>query len=283
MKKSIMFTCLLLLLGCSLEPTKRAPLPTENFLVIAHRGASAYLPEHTIPAYELAVEMEADYIELDLHMTKDGKLVALHEKTVLIDGKEHAVANLNLKDLQGVSPGSIFNEVNPEFASPAHEALAVPELGEILSFFKDEVNYYIELKSLTATPGMEEELLHQLQEHNLLNRVDELPKVIVQSYSENSLKKVFELEPTIPLVKLYNQKTSSISNKEIHRLGQYASGIGVNQELVTKELVNRLHGEGLHIHPFVINDPDTMEAMKQMGVDGIFTDTPDLAVKLKGS
>ena len=80
MKRVMMVLLLLLLSSGSTKPTvERASLPDDEFLVIAHRGASAYAPPHTLAAYELAVQMGSDYIELDLHMTKDGKLVALHD------------------------------------------------------------------------------------------------------------------------------------------------------------------------------------------------------------
>ena len=280
-KKVIVFAFILLLGSCSIQPEERAPLPANDFLVIAHRGASAYAPDHTILAYELADQMEADYIELDLHMTKDKKLVALHERKVTVRGQKRAVASLTFEELKDFSPGTIYNELYPDLASPIYEVLPVPELGEILSHFKDDVNYYIETKSPTSTPGIEVELIRQLRAHHLLNRLDKYPKVIIQSYDAESLKKVFKLEPSIPLVKLYSKRTASLSEREIRSLGQYASGVGVNMNLVTTELVTRLHKAGLHIHPFVINEEINIEALRQMGVDGVFTDNPDIAVKVK--
>ena len=280
-KKILLFLFILMLVSCFPEPVERAVLPTNDFLVIAHRGASAYAPAHTMLAYELAVQMEADYIELDLHMTRDKKLVALHDPEISLKGKKRRIANITHEELKNYSPGAIYNEEYPEFASPIFEAFPVPELGEILAHFKDEVNYYIEIKSPTITPGMEEELIRQLRAHHLLNRSDKLPKVIIQSYNAKSLKKVFQLEPSIPLIKLYSKKTDSISKREIRSLGQYASGVGVNMNLVTTELITRLHKAGLHIHPFVVNEEKTIQSIKQMGVDGVFTDKPDIAVKVK--
>lgn len=270
-----------MLIGCSTDFVDRAVLPSDELLIIAHRGASAYLPEHTIPAYELAVEMGADYIELDLHMTKDKKLVALHESELYFNGKKQAIAQLTQEELKGFSPGSVFNELYPALASPTYEAYSVPELGEILTHFKADVNYYIEIKSPTAIPGMEEELIRQLQAHGLLNRFDDLPKIIIQSYSAESLKKVFQLDPSIPLVKLYGQKTKRISNKEIERLLTYASAIGINEQILSQDLVNRLHENNLHVHPFVLNEEVQIENAIELDVDGLFTDKSDIAVKIK--
>lgn len=280
-KKIVLLSLIFILWGCSLDAVERAPLPTNDFLIIAHRGASAYAPDHTFPAYELAVAMGADYIEIDLHMTKDKQLVALHDRSIFLDGEEHAISNLTFEELQGFLPGRIFNEQIPVMASKSFQSLTVPTLEDILSHYKDEVNYYIEIKSPTATPGMEKELIHQLQSYQLLDRSDRLPKVIIQSYNADSLKKVFELAPSIPLVKLYSQDTTSISKGEIRDLEKYASGVGVDQRLVTIDFVNRLHENGLAIHPFVINEVDDIQAILEMGADGIFTDNPDIALEVK--
>lgn len=280
-KKLLLFPFLFMLIGCSTDFVDRALLPSDELLIIAHRGASAYLPEHTIPAYELAVEMGADYIELDLHMTKDKKLVALHESELYFNGKKQVIAQLTQEELKEFSPGSVFNELYPALASPTYEAYSVPDLEEILTHFNADVNYYIEIKSPAATPGIEEELIRQLQAHDLLNRSDDLPKVIIQSYYAESLKKVFQLDPSIPLVKLYGQKTKRISDKEIERLLTYASGIGIHEQILTNALVSRLHENELHIHPFVLNEEAQIENAIKLGVDGLFTDKPDIAVQIR--
>ena len=282
-KKTGLLALVFILGACLIVSGERAPLPENDFLIIAHRGASAYAPDHTFPAYELAVAMDADYIELDLHMTKDQQLVALHDDEILLEGKEHAVADLTFKELENYSPGIIFNEQYPEWAAKSFESLPVPKLDDILSHFNSEVNYYIELKSPTATPGMEKALIHQLQTYELLEHSGQPPKVIIQSYNAASLKKIHAIAPSIPLVQLYGRKTTSISDKEIRNVRKYASGIGVDHNLVTNQLVKRLHENGLALHPFVVNEADSMRKMMRLGVDGIFTDKPDIAVAIKNS
>ena len=77
----LLFCCFMLLVSAGCEDHKAAPafVLTEDFIIIAHRGASAYAPEHTLAAYDLAVRSGADYIEVDLQVTKDGELIALHD------------------------------------------------------------------------------------------------------------------------------------------------------------------------------------------------------------
>ncbi len=282
MKKMVLLTFLLITFGCTQQSVEQEPLPEDNFLVIAHRGASAYAPAHTLAAYEMAVQMGADYIELDLQMTKDGKLVSLHDSVISIHDVDKAVADVTFNELQLYSPGKEFNEENPHYASVAYEDLRVVGLDDILRHFGNTVNYYIELKSPSSYPGIEVELLRQLREHSLLHTDDEMPKVIIQSFDSDSLKKVFEKEPSIPLIKLYSfDKDAHLSKKERQKLKGYASGVGVNADTVTKNFVDSMHKEGLDVHSFTINNEDTIRTLMTLGVDGVFTDKPDIAVRLK--
>src|ERR671912_1204193 len=145
-------------------------------LNIGHRGASAYAPEHTFAAYDLALEQGADYIEIDLQMTADGVLVAMHDKTLnrTADAPEGVperycrglVSKKTLEQIQMCDAGSWFG---PEYAGEQ-----IPTLEEIFDKYEDPdyegppVNYYIETKNPDAAPGMEEELLRLLGEYGLI-------------------------------------------------------------------------------------------------------------------
>ena len=168
---------------------------------IAHRGASAYAPEHTIPAYTLGQQLKADYIEIDLQMTKDGHLVAMHDETVnrTTNGtglvKEHT-----LEELKQLKAGSSFNEKHPTLAKKEYENAKVPTLEEVIEVFGHDANYYIETKSPDEYPGMEEKLLE------IINHYEIQDKVIIQSFSEESLQKLHSLHVNIPLVQLLSYK-----------------------------------------------------------------------------
>ena len=93
---------------------------------------------------------------------------------------------------------------------------------------------------------------------------------------------MFQLEPTIPLIQLYRfGKEAHLSKKELQDLKSYASGVGLNWDTVTKPFVDKMHKEGLDVHPFTANDEATIRMLLTLGVDGIFTDKPDLAVLLR--
>lgn len=282
MKKILLLTCLLIISGCTQSSVQRAPLPADNFLVIAHRGASAYAPDHTLVAYEMAVQMDADYIELDLQLTKDGKLVALHDAVISLQDVDRTVADITLDELKLYSPGEEFNEENPTYATAAYEDLHVVGLDEIVRHFGNTTNYYIEIKSPNSYPGIEAELLRQLRQHGLLSTEDDIPKVIIQSFDADSLKQVFDMEPSIPLIKLYTfDSAAHLSKKELRDLGNYASGIGIDGKAVTKKLVDSMHMEGLDVHAFTVNEEEMMRTLMSYGVDGIFTDKPDIAAHLR--
>lgn len=283
MRKLLLFTIFLFSCGCTHTPVERVSLPENDFLVIAHRGASAYVAAHTIAAYDLAVHMHADYIEIDLQMTKDGKLVAMHDTIVTFNGTQQSVANLTFNDLQShYNLGIETPKIQSVYAPHSPDNLSIIDMEEILANYGDSVNYYIELKSPDSYPGMEKILLQQLQEYRLLNREDKLPKVIIQSFDEEILRNIFAIEPSIPLIKLYKFKNeANFSKKELRKLTQYASGVGVNVEAVTRPFIETTQSEGLHIHPYTVNDEETMRRLFQLGVNGLFTDRPDVASRIK--
>ena len=280
MRKIWLLSMFLFLYGCTQQPVERASLPEDNFLVIAHRGASAYVTAHTLAAYELAIQMGAPYIEIDLQMTKDGKLVALHDSVLTINDAQRAVSDVTLNEIQQYSP--VNESPQSVYASPGANDLRIVDLPEILLNLGDNINYYIELKSPNFYPGIEEELLKLLEEHQLINGEGTNPRVIIQSFDEDSLRKVFAMEPSIPLVKLYKlKKDENISKKELKKLMQYASGVGVNVEAVTREMIESLQSTDLHVHPYTINDEETMRHLKKLGVNGFSTDRPDVGMRVK--
>ncbi|WP_237150272.1 glycerophosphodiester phosphodiesterase family protein [Planococcus maritimus] len=180
-----------------------ALLDEDAFLLIAHRGASAIAPEHTLASYQLAMDMNADYIEIDLQTTKDGVLVAFHDDTVdrTTDGSGR-VADMDLADIKKLDAGSWFNAENPDRAKEEYVGIQVPTLEEIFKAFGDSANYYIETKQPDQSEGMEEKLLELLNQFELLEESQPKGKVIVQSFSADSLKAIHQLDEDIPLIQL---------------------------------------------------------------------------------
>lgn len=238
---------------------------------IAHRGASAYAPEHTIPAYTLGQQLKADYIEIDLQMTKDGHLVAMHDETVnrTTNGtglvKEHT-----LEELKQLKAGSYFNEKHPNLAKKEYENAKVPTLEEVIEVFGHDANYYIETKSPDEYPEMEEKLLE------IINHYEIQDKVIIQSFSEESLQKIHNLNVNIPLVQLLSYKKAvQLTEPEIKKYKTYCIGLGMNYKYIDSAYVKRIKKHGLEVHPFTVDNEQDMKKLLLWGVDGMFTNYPD--------
>ncbi|WJE22668.1 glycerophosphodiester phosphodiesterase [Bacillus cereus] len=238
---------------------------------IAHRGASAYALEHTIAAYKLGQQLKGDYIEIDLQMTKDGHLVAMHDETLnrTTNGtglvKEHS-----LEEIKHLNAGSFFNEKYPNLAKKEFENAEVLTLEEIIVTFGRDANYYIETKSPDEYPGMEEKLL-AIMNHFQIN-----DKVIIQSFSEESLRKIHSLNANIPLVQLLSYKQAvQLTNLELENYKAYCIGLGMNYKYIDEAYVKKIKKYGLEIHPFTVDNEKDMKKLLSWGVDGMFTNYPD--------
>ncbi|WP_259383693.1 glycerophosphodiester phosphodiesterase [Bacillus thuringiensis] len=238
---------------------------------IAHRGASAYAPEHTIAAYKLGQQLKGDYIEIDLQMTKDGHLVAMHDETVnrTTNGtglvKEHT-----LEEIKKLNAGSFFNEKHPSLAKKDFEDAKVPTLEEIIETFGNGANYYIETKSPDEYAGMEEKLLEIIQHYEISDNV------IIQSFSEESLQKIHSLDVTLSLVQLLPYKKSvQLTELEIKKYKTYCIGLGMNYKYIDSAYVKRIKKHGLEVHPFTVDNEKDMKKLLLWGVDGMFTNYPD--------
>jgi glycerophosphoryl diester phosphodiesterase len=276
--------------GAQTESTLEGPV-----LNIGHRGASAYAPEHTFAAYDLALEQGADYIEIDLQMTADGVLVAMHDKTLnrTADAPEGVpeqycrglVSNKTLEQIKMCDVGSWFNEAYPEYANEDYVGLQIPTLEEIFQRYGTSVNYYIETKNPDAAPGMEEELLSLMDEYGLIEPAEDHWQVLIQSFSAESLMKIHESElgSSLPLIQLYWAGTSKSIQRDLDAVSEYAVGIGPYKQDVDAALVEAAHEHCLAVHPYTVNTVEEMEALIALGVDGMFTNNPDLLEGVLGA
>lgn len=265
------------------------------FANIAHRGASGHAPEETAPAFEKAVQAGADYLELDVQMTSDGHVVAIHDTTLerTTDG-EGKVGEHTLAELKALDAGSWFNREHPDRADAAYAGAKILTLGEIIERFGADEKYYIETKSPQLYPGVEEKLVGILESHDLVAR----DRVVLQSFRPDSLKRLHALNPDIPLVQLVwyspgeeggdeleewqgvTPAPSAIEVADFEAIGEYAVGIGTNyihsgREVISPAFVRQAHEAGLLVHVYTIDDEAAMNRLMDWGVDGIFTNFPD--------
>ena len=258
-------------------------LDEDSFVLIAHRGASAIAPEHTLASYQTAMDMDADFIEIDLQMTKDGVLVALHDDTVdrTTDGSGK-VAEMNLADLKKLDAGSWFNAEKPDRAKDEYAGIQVPTLEKIFTAFGDTTNYYIETKQPNESEGMEEKLLELLDQYGLLEESLPEGKVIIQSFSADSLEVIHELNAEIPLIQLSGDLEQEIPSPETFELyREYAVGIGVSYRTADEAYIAAAREAGLLVHLFVVDELAEGEKLKSWGANGIFTNDIEAVSTLK--
>ncbi|AIL60276.1 glycerophosphodiester phosphodiesterase [Pseudomonas alkylphenolica] len=211
------FACLLMLplaglaaadQGRDLATRQGIPHPA----VIAHRGASFDAPESTAPAYLLARELGADYLELDLQRSKDGVLVAVHDDNLqrtsdvaerFPERKDSPVSAFTLAELKSLDAGSWFNQANPERARQRFKGLQILTLDEVMDIAEGQPDkrpgLYIETKVPTLFPGIEADLKARLQARGWL---DTPGRVVLQSFDRNSLAMLHKEMPQVPKVLL---------------------------------------------------------------------------------
>jgi glycerophosphoryl diester phosphodiesterase len=245
----------------------------KDIMNVPHRGASGYAPEHTMISYKMGEKLHGDYIEMDLQMTKDGQLIAMHDRTVdRTTNGTGFVYEMTLADIKKLDAGSWFNQQYPQYASPEYKGLEVPTLEEVFQTFGKNKRYYIEIKSPNVYPGMEKEFLRLINEYKI-----EKAKLLVESFSSKSLRTMKKLDPTIQLVQLLdNRSTSIITDEEIQNVKKYAIGLAPNHRFLTEEYVQKVIDSGLEIHPYTVNDKGRMQQLIDWGVTGMFTNYPDI-------
>ncbi|WP_425204090.1 glycerophosphodiester phosphodiesterase [Priestia megaterium] len=258
-------------------------LSPKKIITVAHRGASGYVPEHTILSYETAQKMKADYIELDLQMTKDGQLIVMHdEKLDRTTNGTGWVKDHTLSEIKALDAGSWFNEAYPDKAKDEYVGLQVPTLEEVLNHFGKHANYYIETKAPDIYPGMEGKLIASLKKHGLVGVRTKPGQVIIQSFSKESLLKVHKIDPDIPTVQLMEaEEVNSLKHSDLKEIASYAVGIGPDYESLNANKIQEFRRFGLLIHPYTVNTEADMRKLLEWGVTGVFTNYTDLFNQVK--
>jgi glycerophosphoryl diester phosphodiesterase len=258
-------------------------------LNIGHRGASGYAPEHTIPSYDLALKLGADYIEQDLQLTGDGVPVCMHDTTLdrtargAPENCTGAVSSKTLAQVKTCDVGTWFNDAHPDLARPEYVGLQVPTLEEVFKRYRRRANYYIETKAPEAADHMEERLLALMARYKLIKPAARRWQVLIQSFSPGSLKKIHGLDPSLPLITLVPAfGPSPALENALDDIATYAVGVGPSDAFVNPAVVAAADARCLGVHPYTVNDPAQMATLVDMGVSGMFTNVPDQLDRVLG-
>lgn len=262
--------------------------------LIAHRGASAYAPENTLPAYRLAIEQGADFVEQDLQITKDGVLVCLHDLTLerttnapeVFPGRYRTekgqrrwyVSDFTAAEIRRLDAGAKFGE--------RFRGTRVPTWQEAIAEIRGKAGIYPETKApeVYGSRGfdMERLVLAELRK-NGLDRPGADPRtpVVIQSFSAESLRKMTDqLGSKLSHVFLIGTRDRAkwSATEALREVKRFAIGIGPEKSIVRDDpsLVARAHELGLSVTIWTLEgDRDEMARFLELGVDALFTNNPD--------
>ncbi len=233
---------------------------------IAHRGASGYAPENTLAAFDQAIAMKAEFIELDVQMSKDGHLVVIHDTTVdrTTNGKGK-VGDLTLAEIKKLDAGSWFGK---RFAGER-----IPTLEEVLERYSGKIGLVIELKKPKLYPGIEAKVAETIKTYTGKKLMD--GKLVVISFDHQAVQRFQQIHPTVPVGVILGYHSKGVSNRKLQSISRYASFVSVNMRMVDQALVDRAHQLGMKIGAGTVRTKRWAKRLKYLGVDGITTDFPD--------
>ncbi|WP_324659150.1 glycerophosphodiester phosphodiesterase [Bacillus cereus] len=235
-------------------------------LIFAHRGVKGTHPENTMIAFQEAERIGAHGIELDVHLSKDGELVVIHDETV--DRTTNGVGLVSEKTVEELQLLDAGSYKDPSF----HEA-KIPTLREVFIWLSTtNLQLNIELKTdVIHYPNIEEKAVALVREYHLSNQI------VFSSFNHDSVSLLAEIAPEIPRAILYDTPLADPISEAKHR---EASGLHPNFQLLTKEFVQLAQEQGYVFRPYTINEYKDLQTMINYGVDVIITDWPARAFEL---
>lgn len=291
MKKLFLFS-MLFLVACSVStptptatfvptphalalPTPRAP---RQPLVVAHRGGAALAPENTLGAFANAMQLGVDMVECDVHLSKDGHVIVMHDTDVArtTDGRGY-LADLTLAEIKKLNAAAKF--------PGGYAAQTVPTLDELLDLVKGKTPIQIEIKvdaKGQRYPNIEQQVVEAVRARGMIG------EVIVISFDFPTLKEIKRLEPRIATGALVRADWFSARGNDVERIVRDAidtTGADYfmpNYAPVTEALVNAVHARGLKIGVWTVNNSNDMQRLAGWGVDAITTDRPDELKRVLG-
>src|SRR5688572_25954308 len=232
-------------------------MTTSALMVIAHRGASSYAPENTLAAFDLALEMEARHIELDVDLTRDGHIVVIHDHTVdRTTNGSGPVPSHTLATLRSLDAGAWFGA---QFAGER-----IPTFDEVLARYKGRAHLHVEIKG--RSPFLSRETADAIRKHGMERQVT------ITSFQKVRLEEMRAYAPEFPTGWLVRE----FSNLMIAE----ARALGINQlcpraPAVTPALVRQLHAEGFVARAWGVSTEALMQQVVEAGADGMTVNFPD--------
>lgn len=226
-------------------------------MVMAHRGSSYDAPENTMLAFENAIVAMADYIELDVHETKDGEIVVMHDASLKrTTGVNKKIWNVTYDEIKDLDAGSYFGD-EEEFAQ-----CYIPTLREVIEHTKGKIKLNIEIKLSDNEPHLVRKVAELIDEYELWD------DCYVTSMNYDALKQIKKINSNIKTGYVLTLAYGSFYNLD------YCDAFSINAAYVNKNIVDAIHNRGKKIFVWTVNSESKAEEMTALGVDALITDNP---------
>jgi glycerophosphoryl diester phosphodiesterase len=250
-------------------------------MTVAHRGASAFVPENTLASFRRAIAAGAELLELDVQRTRDGELVIMHDTSVArttnarraLPGRAPwHVGDLTFDELRGLDAGS--------WKSLRFAGEPVPTLAEVIALIDaSPAGMLLELKSPDLYPGIEAEVATQMKAFDgYVERSVAASRLVVESFDLASLRAYRDLEPTVPIGVLGAPRAASLAE-----LATWADQVNPDHRAIDAGYVAEIHRVGMRCLTWTVNRDAAMRHAIGLGVDGIITNRPELLRAVLGA
>lgn len=230
----------------------------DDTLVIAHRGASQLAPENTLAAIQKAVDDGADWVEIDVQETADGKVIVFHDSDFKrLGGKSLSIWDTQFDQLPDIDIGSWFD---PKFSKET-----TPTLLDVLEVCRGKSGVLIELKYYGHDQQLEQRVI------DIVEKAEMVDQIMIMSLSYPAVQKVRKLRRSWRVGLLSTVALGDITKLDVDFLG-------LNSRAATKRLIERAHQNDIDIYVWTVNDPIDISTMTSRGVDGLITDAPSVAL-----
>ena len=229
--------------------------------VTAHRGYSAAYPENTIPAFKGAIQVGADWAELDVQQTADGEVIVMHDSNLKrTTGLDKEVWQVTWDEIKDLDNGSWFDK--------KYQTVRIPTLEEVLKVCRGKIHLNIEIKPSGHDKDLEEQVAKLLKKYHMRDTC------VVSSLKYDSLRKIKEADDSIETAYITSVSYGNFTDLE------YADGYSVESTLLSKSFVNKAQKAGKQIYVWTVNSEERLEKVVGMGIDNVITDDPVMAKEL---
>ena len=229
--------------------------------VTAHRGYSAAYPENTIPAFKGAIQVGADWAELDVQQTADGEVIVMHDSNLKrTTGLDKEVWQVTWDEIKDLDNGSWFDK--------KYQTVRIPTLEEVLKVCRGKIHLNVEIKPSGHDKDLEERVAKLLKKYHMRDTC------VVSSLKYDSLRKIKQADDSIETAYITSVSYGNFTDLE------YADGYSVESTLLSKSFVNKAQKAGKQIYVWTVNSEERLEKVVGMGIDNVITDDPVMAKEL---